>query len=507
MNKQESKSLGVAMRAKVGVIWLQTNEELRVERAATLVATQLNYKVATWTATKGVRLEGDFMGDETRDPANALNTLLKMGDRITLIMFDPSPWFKDPLALRTLKDTQREIPGIEKSTSKQVIVIDANDPPNELTGATVINVGMPDRTTMEQVLDSFLEFAPESAKTTEHNENRDKVIQSMLGLTTESAANALSRSLAEGGTFNPDLISREKQRVVRGSGLEWYEPDPRGMNGVGGMENLKDWLAERRRAFSEEARKWGLPAPKGAVLLGVPGGGKSLTCKCIASTWGIPLLRMDLGSLFSKYVGESEGKIRAALQTAEAVAPCILWLDEIEKAMGQGGSESDGGTSQRVFGAFLTWMQERKPGVFIVATANDLRPFESNPEFLRAGRWDEIWFVDLPNTRERTKISTIMGSKFPHCSEVDPQAVALASNGYTGAEIESAFNDALYAAFDVGSNMVSTEDVLFAIKKRVPLSKTMGDKIAKLQKWASGRARFASPPDLTESTKTTRNIE
>jgi SpoVK/Ycf46/Vps4 family AAA+-type ATPase len=376
-----------------------------------------------------------------------------------------------------------------------------------MTSVTVISVEMPNRTTMEQVIDSFLEFAPDKAK--EHiaeNDHRNKVVQAMLGLTTEAAANALSRSQAMSGVYDPLIISKEKERVVRGSGLEWYEPDPRGMEGVGGIDILKNWLTERKSAFTAEARLWGLPAPKGTVLLGVPGGGKSLTCKCIATAWSLPLLRMDIGSLFSKYVGESEGKIRQALQTAEAVAPCILWLDEIEKAMGQGGGESDGGTSQRVFGTFLTWMQERKPGVFIIATANDLRPFETNPEFLRAGRWDDIWFVDLPTTRERVHIAEIMRFKFDHCETVDSMAVSLASSGYTGAEIEGAFNDAMYNAFTDGMREVLTSDITGALAKRVPLSKTMGEKIEKLRTWAKGRARMASSPDTIESTAK-RSIE
>lgn len=507
MNKSEMQSLEVALRAKVGVIWLQTNEELRVERSAVAVLDRNKYKVASWTATKGVSSEGESANPDSRDPAVALNTLINMQDRVALMMFDPSSWFKDPLALRTLKDIHRALPTIEVASAKQVVMIDPNPPPPELTGITVIQVAMPDRVIMEQVVDSFLEFAPDKAK--EHiaqNDHRNKIVQAMLGLTTEAAANALSRSQAMSGVYDPTLIAKEKERVVRGSGLEWYEPDPRGMEGVGGIDVLKGWLTERKSAFTADARMWGLPAPKGTVLLGVPGGGKSLTCKCIATAWSLPLLRMDIGSLFSKYVGESEGKIRQALQTAETVAPCILWLDEIEKAMGQGGGESDGGTSQRVFGTFLTWMQERKPGVFIIATANDLRPFETNPEFLRAGRWDDIWFVDLPTRKERVHIADIMRFKFAHCETIDSLAIASTSTGYTGAEIEGAFNDAMYNAFADGKREVLTSDVTNALAKRVPLSKTMGEKIEKLRTWAKGRARMASSPDVVESTAK-RSIE
>ena len=209
----------------------------------------------------------------------------------------------------------------------------------------------------------------------------------------------------------------------------------------------------------------------------------------MATAWGVPLLKMDVGALFSKWVGESEGKIRQALATAEAVAPCVLWVDEIEKAFASSG-EGDGGTSARVFGTFLTWMQDRKPGVFVVATANDVLKLPA--EFLRAGRWDELWFVDLPTLEERTKISEVVAAKYPACRAVAASDVAATTDEYTGAEIEQAYIDAMYRAFDDNGRPVSTNDVVYAAKTRIPLSKTMSEKIEALRKWAAGRARMAS---------------
>ena len=210
-------------------------------------------------------------------------------------------------------------------------------------------------------------------------------------------------------------------------------------------------------------------------------------------TWKLPLLRLDVGSLFSKFVGDSEQKVRKALATAEAVAPCVLWIDEIEKAFGGQGGESDGGTSSRVFGTFLSWMQERKPGVFIIATSNDISKLPA--EFLRAGRWDELWFVNLPTKRERVEISEVMKRKFKNCSQVDSAQVAQASQDYTGAEIEQAFVDSLYVAFDA-SRVVSTADVVKALGERIPLIKTQSEKLSKLREWAKGRARQASSEDV-----------
>jgi SpoVK/Ycf46/Vps4 family AAA+-type ATPase len=215
---------------------------------------------------------------------------------------------------------------------------------------------------------------------------------------------------------------------------------------------------------------------------------------------------MDVGSLFSKYVGDSEEKLRKALATAEAVAPCVMWLDEIEKAFGTGGGETDGGTSGRVLGTFLTWMQERKEGVFVIATSNDISKLPA--EFTRAGRWDDVWFVDLPNLMEREEIAKVMAKRFGHCKTINAKKVAAACEGSTGAEIEQAFKDALYVAYSEKKREVSTDDVVDCIKKRVPLSISAKEKISALRKWASeGRARFATEQRTEKSIGGKRAIE
>jgi len=485
-----TKEIEVAMRAKTGIVWAISKEETRIERQMVPVADRLGYNLYTWSATEGIsEIGGDVVSRSSTQIDNALQDLLKISGRVILIARDAGPWLSDPLTLRVARDTHARLQSLDKENSKQILVVDPSPAPESMSWVTSIDCPLPDRDEMGSIVDSFLEWAPDSAvEDVKKNGNRDALVGAMLGLTSDDASNALSRSLAATGRFDPVLIAKEKARVVKGSGLEWYDPDERGMNAVGGMDELKTWLSRRQRAFGQAARDYGLPSPKGILLVGVPGCGKSLTAKCVANAWGIPLLRMDVGALFSKYVGESEGKIREALRTAETIAPCVLWVDEIEKAFGSGG-DADGGTSSRVFGTFLTWMQERKDGVFIIATSNDISKLP--PEFCRAGRWDELWFVDLPNATERKEISWVMSKKFDACVEVDGSILSEKTDGYTGSEIEQGFVDAMYAAFD-DDRQVCTEDVVEALKKRVPLSKTMSEKIDELRRWALGRARTAS---------------
>jgi len=499
---KEIQDVQVAMRAKVGLIWLRTNEEMRVERMMVPIADQMNYELHVWSVTTGLVSCQDYeeiMNSPRSDKANittadlgaAIKSFLNMPKRVILLMLDPSPWFQDPMTLRAIKDLHRKLPSITKNEAKQVVILDSSEPTRSVPGITVIDWPLPDRDIMAKIVDEFVECAPEKAKKdVATNGHKEALVSAMMGLTSEGAANALSRSLADKGVFDTSLVSLEKRRVVQGSGLEWYEPDERGMDGIGGNDNLKSWLMTRKKAFSKEAREFGLPSPKGCLLLGIPGCGKSLTAKCIAAAWNMPLIKMDVGSLFSKYVGESEDKIRVALKTAETVAPCILWLDEIEKAFsGIGGGESDGGTSSRVFGSFLTWMQDRKDGVFVIATSNDISKLPA--EFLRAGRWDDIWFVDLPNDNERKEIAEVMNRKYgKSCQDIDAARVSSVSVSYTGAEIEQAYIDAMYTAFEEGRK-VTTDDIANALQRRVPLVKTMQQKIETLREWAKGRARMA----------------
>ena len=328
----------------------------------------------------------------------------------------------------------------------------------------------------------------------------EALLDAARGLTVMEARLAFGKAAAELGRLDHGavpLVAQEKERIIKQSEvLEYYPTDAR-LTDVGGLDQLKEWLDRRGRAFGAGARDFGLDAPKGVLLLGVQGCGKSLLAKAIAATWQFPLLRFDMGKVFGGIVGQSEGNIRTALQVAQALAPCVLWIDEIEKGLaGMGSSDqTDGGTTARVVGTLLTWMQEKKDPVFVVATANriDMLP----PELLRKGRFDEIFFVDLPTRAIREEILSIHLNK----KRRDPKDFALAdlaarSVGFSGAELEEAVREGLYDAFAEGRELHS-DHIARALDKTFPLSRTMRDQIDNLRQWAKVRARLAAgePPE------------
>jgi SpoVK/Ycf46/Vps4 family AAA+-type ATPase len=287
-------------------------------------------------------------------------------------------------------------------------------------------------------------------------------------------------------------VFAEKRQIIRKNVLlEYYSPADT-FNEVGGLDNLKEWLRIRADAFSAEALEFGLPPPRGVLLLGVQGCGKSLCAKAVASAWQMPLLRFDMGRMFGSLVGSSEENVRRAIAVAESVAPAILWVDEIDKAFSgsQGSGTSDGGTTARVFGTFLTWLGEKTAPVFVVATANDISHLP--PELLRKGRLDEIFFVDLPSEAERLEIFRVhIQKRGRDAAQFDLAALAASSEGFSGAEIEEAVNSALYEAFHAREEL-STGFVESALRQTAPLSRTMDDQINRLRAWAEGRARPAS---------------
>jgi SpoVK/Ycf46/Vps4 family AAA+-type ATPase len=293
------------------------------------------------------------------------------------------------------------------------------------------------------------------------------------------------------------FVIREKENVIKKSGyLEYFHPEEE-MRDVGGLDMLKDWLGKRGRAFDKGAADFGLIYPRSILLLGIPGTGKSLIAKAIGNLWHFPLLRLDMGKIFGGIVGESEKNIRGALNIAEAIAPSILWIDEIEKAMAGAASSgrSDGGTTSRVLGTFLTWMQEKTKPVFVVATANDISQLP--PELLRKGRMDEIFFVDLPTQTEREEIIKIhLQKKKRNLDDYDIGKLAQKSKGFSGAELEEVVKEALFQAYDAGRQL-RDEDMLGAISKTFPLAKTMYEPINDMWQWAKSRAVAASkePPE------------
>jgi SpoVK/Ycf46/Vps4 family AAA+-type ATPase len=328
------------------------------------------------------------------------------------------------------------------------------------------------------------------------DESREKVLQAALGLTLAEAENVFAKTIVTDGVLDSNDVSAiyaEKRQIIRKSGLlEYYDVDE-AFGDVGGLQELKKWLGRRNRAFSAEAASFGLPAPKGILLLGVQGCGKSLTAKAVAGKWKLPLLRFDIGKMFGSLIGSSEENIRRAIQVAESVSPAILWVDEIDKAFAGvgGGGGSDAGTSSRVFGTFLTWLSEKTSPVFVIATANDISHLP--PELLRKGRLDEIFFVDLPNAEERREIFSIHIQKRNRKPEqFDLDTLVTRSLGFSGAEIEQVIISALHDAFYEGTDLTDAS-LLQAVDETIPLARTMDKEIIELQEWASDRARRASP--------------
>ncbi len=301
-----------------------------------------------------------------------------------------------------------------------------------------------------------------------------------------------------------ELVTEEKKQILRESeALEFY-PATETMDNVGGLASLKDWLRMRESAFTSKAREYGLPAPKGIALIGIPGTGKSLTAKMIGGLWRLPLLRLDVGSLFGSLVGKSEERTRRALRLAETIAPCILWIDEMEKALAHGGLDS--GTSTRVFGSILTWMQEKSSPVFVVATANDISSLP--PELLRRGRFDEIFFLDLPNYQERLEIFAVhLRKRRRLAQDYDIKALATRSEGYVGSEIEQAVIDAMYLGFNDHAREFSTQDILAALARQVPLSVSQRETVDALRAWLKeGRAISASQTKETSGEESAPQI-
>ena len=336
----------------------------------------------------------------------------------------------------------------------------------------------------------------------------EAIAKSLLGLTLREVENSTRKTALQYGKIGVDEIHSliyEKEQIIKKSGfLEYFHPKDN-MESIGGLDNLKSWLKLRAKAFSSRALGYGLSYPKGVMLLGIPGTGKSLSAKAVSNAWKMPLLRLDFGKIFGGIVGESESNIRQTIKIAESLAPCVLWIDEIEKGLGGGANSgaSDGGTSTRVFGTFLTWLQEKESEVFVLATANDISALP--PELLRKGRFDEIFFVDLPTVKERKEIFKIhIKQRLQKIENIDIDKLALQSKGFSGAEIGEVINEALFKIYEPNREpILKTQEILDTIGEFFPLSKTMQERIKTLRKWSKQRTKQASiyPPEELDTFK------
>lgn len=499
--RRVDKDIEHLMRARYPLIYILSSEERRVEESIRRVLHQrekdkgVKTKVYTWSVTEGVRIGTEQQGD-SNDPLKALKFVLeaKKDERAVFLLRDLHAYKKNPEVVRRLRDLARNL----KETLKTVFLISPVlvIPPELDKEIAVVEYPLPELSEISTILDRVMSMVP--GKAPPAGDERVHIVEAALGLTADEAENVFAKSLVQTGTFDIDVILSEKERIVRKSGvLEFFRTREK-MDNIGGLEMLKSWLNKRQKAFSADAREFGLPSPKGILMIGIPGGGKSLTAKAVGAAWRLPLLRLDVGKVFAGIVGSSEENMRRAIQMAEAVAPSILWVDELEKGFSGTGSSnnSDGGTAARVFGSFITWLQEKTSPVFVIATANNVD--ELPPEMMRKGRFDEIFFVDLPTLPERKEICKIhikLRGRDPANFNLDE--LALKSEGMTGAEIEQAVVSALFDVYQSkhdgkSDGTLTTADVVKSLQETVPLSRTMKEKIAALRNWCRTRARAAS---------------
>jgi len=481
------KTVTSYLMAGYPVLYVLTHEEQRATDLLREAAKELGLRFTTWTVTNG----WDHAPDD-RDPIAAVEAVIRRTQEGSMcVLKDYHPFMQDPQAVRTIRDV---IP-VCKGTGRHIVFLSPRlEIPVELEkDVAVLELPLPDREGLGKILD----YIGESASVAVPRELRERILDAVSGLTAQEAENALALALVRHKQWREEAIRtlhEEKAQVLRKTGVLEYYPARETLDDVGGLDLLKEWLRRRQRAFGPQAREFGVEPPRGVLLLGIQGTGKSLTAKATARTWGLPLLRLDMGRVFGSLVGQSEENLRTALRVAEAMAPAVLWIDEVEK--GAAGVHASGvldsGVTARVVGTLLTWMQERDPGrpVFIAATANSITSLP--PELMRKGRLDEIFFVDLPDEAERAEILAIhLRKRRRDPDRFDIAEVARATDGFSGAEIEQVVVDGLYAAFDAGRNL-ETEDLLRAAEETIPLFQTRGEEIARLREWARNHARPAN---------------
>ncbi|UZQ56326.1 AAA family ATPase [Trichothermofontia sichuanensis B231] len=490
MNFQDE--FGLLLRARYSLLYLVTREEERLETAIAQVAQQQGQRaVYTWDFVDGYQGNPNDAGFGRRNPLQALEFVEKLPTEAAgiFILRDFHRFLEDIAISRKLRNLAKRL----KSQPKNLVILAPHiSIPEDLSDCmTVLEFPLPNadeiRAEVERLLSSL--GSPPTGRLL------DELVRSCQGLSIERIRRVLARAIATHQELRPediDLVLEEKRQTIRQTQILDFYPAHEAMTDIGGLDNLKDWLLRRGGAFSERARQYGLPHPRGLLLVGIQGTGKSLTAKAIAHHWHLPLLRLDVGRLFGGLVGESESRTRQMIQLAEALAPCVLWIDEIDKAFAGLDGRGDAGTANRVFGTFITWLAEKTSPVFVVATANNVRALP--PEMLRKGRFDEIFFVGLPNQEERRAIFGVHLSRLrPHTlKQYDLDRLAYETPDFSGAEIEQVLVEAMHIAFSQNRDFTN-EDILEAASQVIPLARTAQEQIQFLQEWAAaGKARPAS---------------
>ena len=482
------QNLDLLIRSRTPLIWIRSKEEERLSNFLKSACKRLDRRLINWDCVNGIK---GSLNDEKKFSNNPLGILNWIKDQqnspsTILVLKDFHKFYDDPSISRTLKELALSI----KETSHNIVfsshIYPSSDEFNELMN--IIDLPLPDQKELKVLIKNIANKTESSLD----EETLNELVMASSGLSEIRVRQVAARALTQRGKIGrddlKDIIEEKKQVIARSEILEFFESKAN-QNDIGGLEILKSWLQQRYQAFSNEAREYGLPIPKGVLLVGPQGTGKSLTAKSIAQNWSMPLLRLDVGRLFSGLVGSSEARTRETILRAEAMSPCILWIDEIDKGFG-GDARSDGGTSQRVLASLLTWMAEKESSVFVIATANAIDKLP--PELLRKGRFDEIFFLDLPNTDERLSILELHLKKRRPNFDFPLSTIVDRTSGYSGAELEQAVIEAMHYSFSE-KREVSEKDLIKAVSELVPLSRTAKEQLESLKEWSSsGRARFAS---------------
>jgi SpoVK/Ycf46/Vps4 family AAA+-type ATPase len=487
-----NNELALFLKARYPIIYINTIEEDRVEYVIRKnIKTNLNRSIYSWDFVDGYTNNPNNEGFAKRNPLQALELIERLNPETPALFLlkDFNRFLSDLSISRKLRNVSR----ILKLQPKTIIIIGSDlTIPKELQDLiTVLEFQLPLEDEISQELNRLIN----SLKIKIDSQLFENLTRACQGLSLERIRRVLSKIIATYKTIDDNsiavLLSEKKQIISQTEILEYFSVNEK-ITSLGGLDNLKDWLKKRKTAFSIQASNYGLPTPRGLLLIGIQGTGKSLTAKVIANDWQLPLLKLDVGKLFGGIVGESESRLRQMINVAETISPCILWIDEIDKAFTNTESKGDSGTSNRVLATFISWLSEKTRPVFVIATANniDLLPLE----IIRKGRFDEIFFLDLPKQEEREEIFKIHIQEFrPNTFEsFDYSRLAQSSESFSGAEIRQSIIEGMYQAF-YEKREFTTDDICLALKELIPLAHLETDQMIKLQNWASsGRIRLAS---------------
>ena len=523
MNNFEKETCDL-LRARFPYIHITTYEETRLIKELTRIVSTPDLinsvrKVYVWKSSEGFKDSNGMIQEDTYEKIQALNFVRKCEEDALFIFLDFHVFCKntsgnfDDTVVRFLKDL---IPNLKQARNfRNVIFVSPTFTlPDDLKkDITVLDFDLPTSDEIASVLDGIIrDNSGGNLKVNLNPKEKEELVKAAVGLTLQEAENAFARAMVNDGCLNSehvDIVLKEKSQVIKKSDILEYIDSKVKIEDVGGLENLKKWLSKRDKSWLDSAKKYGLPSPKGVLLTGVPGCGKSLIAKSISSMWHLPLLRFDVSKVFNMYVGNSESNMREAIKMAEAISPCVLWIDEIEKGFSGLGGSGDSGTTSRIFGTFLSWMQEKTKPVFVVATANNIDSLPS--EMMRKGRFDEIFFIDLPTFNERKQIFKVhLESRLTYPEvrgdfEINDETLKHLSNiteGFGGSELEQIVVMGLYDAFSEDRS-ITLNDFENAVKNTVPLSVTQAEQIISIRNWANVRAVAATAQeDRMEYTQT-----